>query len=140
MVQRDGEWFIASCAELPEANGQGRTVDESLDNLVEAIALILEDRREAGIDATATRVVRPADASPESHAARIEAFRRMTPTQKLRRVGALNEALKILQRARIRADYGDISDEEMRMRLGALRLGRETMIKVFGWDPDEKGW
>jgi hypothetical protein len=28
----------------------------------------------------------------------------------------------------------------MRMRLGALRLGRETMIKVFGWDPDEKGW
>ncbi|HEU4556197.1 MAG TPA: hypothetical protein VFS20_00060 [Longimicrobium sp.] len=64
----------------------------------------------------------------------------MTPTQKLQRVESLNRALVLLQKARIRAEYGDISDEEMRMRLGALRLGRETMIKVFGWDPDEKGW
>jgi hypothetical protein len=46
----------------------------------------------------------------------------------------------LLQRARIRAQYGDVPEDEMRLRLCALRLGRETMVKVFGWDPDEKGW
>jgi len=64
----------------------------------------------------------------------------MTPTQKLHRVASLNRQLVILQKARIRVDYGDIPDEEMRMRLGALRLGRETMIKVCGWDPEKEGW
>lgn len=82
----------------------------------------------------------PSDTSPGAQRFLIEGCRRMTPTQKLQRVESLNRALVLLQKARIRADYGDISDEEMRMRLGALRLGRETMIKVFGWDPDEKGW
>lgn len=82
----------------------------------------------------------PSDTSPEAERILIEGYRRMTPTQKLQRVESLNRALVLLQKARIRADYGDIPEEEMRMRLGALRLGRETMIKVFGWDPDEKGW
>ena len=80
------------------------------------------------------------DTSPEAREILDEGYRRMTPTQKLQRVVSLNRALATLQKARIRAQYGDISDEEMRMRLGALRLGRETMIKVFGWDPEEKGW
>jgi hypothetical protein len=80
------------------------------------------------------------DTSPEAQRFLDEGYRRMTPTQKLQRVESLNRALMLLQKARIRAQYGDISEEEMRMRLGALRLGRETMIKAFGWDPDEKGW
>jgi predicted RNase H-like HicB family nuclease len=46
VIERDGEWFIAYCPELPGANGQGRTKEESLDSLREAIKLILEDRRE----------------------------------------------------------------------------------------------
>lgn len=81
-----------------------------------------------------------ADTSPEAERILIEGYRRMTPTQKLQRVASLNWQLVVLQKARIRADYGDISDEEMRMRLGALRLGRDMMIKICGWDPDEKGW
>ncbi len=82
----------------------------------------------------------PSDTSPEARRILNEGYRRMTPTQKLQRVESLNRMLLLLQKARIRADYGEISDEEMRMRLGSLRLGRETMMKVFGWDPDEKGW
>ena len=34
---------------LPGANGQGRSRDESLSSLRDAIALILEDRREDGL-------------------------------------------------------------------------------------------
>ena len=49
VVERDGDWFIAYCPEIPGANGQGRTVDESKASLVDAIALILEDRREDGL-------------------------------------------------------------------------------------------
>jgi hypothetical protein len=82
----------------------------------------------------------PSDTSPEAEAFLIEGYRRMSPAEKLRRVASLNRALKELAAARIRAQYGDIPDDEMRLRLGALRLGRETMVKVFGWDPDEKGW
>jgi hypothetical protein len=80
------------------------------------------------------------DTSPDAQRVLNEGYRRMTPTQKLQRVESLNRALVLLQKARIRSQYGDISDEEMKMRVGALRLGRETMIKVYGWDPDEKGW
>ena len=45
VIERDGDWFIAFCPELPGANGQGLTKDECLESLKEAIALILEDRR-----------------------------------------------------------------------------------------------
>ena len=46
IIERDGEWYIAYCPEIPGANGQGRTKDEARENLVEAIELIFEDRRE----------------------------------------------------------------------------------------------
>ena len=46
IIERDGDWYVAYCPEVPGANGQGRTLDECRASLVEAIALILEDRRE----------------------------------------------------------------------------------------------
>src|SRR5579883_583803 len=49
IIERDGKWFIAYCPEVPGANGQGRTIDEARTSLAEAIALILEDRREKGL-------------------------------------------------------------------------------------------
>ncbi|MGI9068671.1 MAG: type II toxin-antitoxin system HicB family antitoxin [Pyrinomonadaceae bacterium] len=49
VIEEDGEWLIGYCLEIPGANGQGRTVEECRANLSEAIALILEDRREDGL-------------------------------------------------------------------------------------------
>jgi len=49
IFERDGEWHIAYCPEIPGANGQGRTREEALASLRDAIALILEDRREDGL-------------------------------------------------------------------------------------------
>ncbi len=46
IIEQDGEWYIAWCPEVPGANGQGRTREECRRSLAEAIALILEDRRE----------------------------------------------------------------------------------------------
>ena len=44
VIERDGDWFVAYCPEVPGANGQGRTKDEARVSLAEAIALIVEDR------------------------------------------------------------------------------------------------
>jgi predicted RNase H-like HicB family nuclease len=44
IVEEDGDWFIAYCPEIPGANGQGRTKEECLKSLSDAIHLILEDR------------------------------------------------------------------------------------------------
>ena len=46
IFERDGEWTVAYCPEIPGANGQGRTKEEARASLAEAIALILLDRRE----------------------------------------------------------------------------------------------
>lgn len=41
-----GDWFIAYALEVPGANGQGRTREEAMESLGDAVALILEDRRD----------------------------------------------------------------------------------------------
>ena len=49
IIEKEAAWYIAYCLEIPGANGQGRTPDEARESLVEAIALILTDRREDGL-------------------------------------------------------------------------------------------
>lgn len=46
VFEKDGDWYIGYCPEIPGANGQGRTIEECRKSLAEAITLILEDRRE----------------------------------------------------------------------------------------------
>ncbi len=58
VVERDGEWFIAYSPEIPGANGQGRTKEEALKSLTDAIALILEDRREDGLRGVPPEAIR----------------------------------------------------------------------------------
>lgn len=43
IVERDGDWFVAYCPEIPGANGQGKTMDECRKNLAEAVALIARE-------------------------------------------------------------------------------------------------
>jgi predicted RNase H-like HicB family nuclease len=49
VIEKDEDWFIAWCPEIPGANGQGRTREECKQSLTEAIALILQDRLEDGL-------------------------------------------------------------------------------------------
>lgn len=58
IVERDGDWFISYCPEIPGANGQGKSKEECLESLRLAIELILDDRREValrGVPADAVR-------------------------------------------------------------------------------------
>jgi predicted RNase H-like HicB family nuclease len=58
IIERDGEWYIGYCPEIPGANGQGKTKDECRQSLADAIALILEDRREEGLRGVPTDAIR----------------------------------------------------------------------------------
>ena len=60
VIEQAEGWFIAYAPEIPGANGQGRTKEEALQSLADAIALILEDRREDGLRGV------PADAMRET--------------------------------------------------------------------------
>jgi len=81
------------------------------------------------------------DTPPEVEELMLDAYRRMTPAEKLGRVIELGRAAAAMAAARIRATYGpDLPERELRLRLAALRLDRETMIEVFDWDPEEKGY
>ncbi len=58
IIEKDDDWYIAYCPEIPGANGLGKSVEESRANLAAAIELILEDRLEdalRGIPADAIR-------------------------------------------------------------------------------------
>lgn len=80
------------------------------------------------------------DTDPEVRRLMIEAYRRMTPAEKLQRVIDLNRTVETMALARIRKWYGpDLSEREERLRLASLYLPRATMIEVFGWDPDVRG-
>ncbi|HYU35194.1 MAG TPA: hypothetical protein VEW48_23830 [Thermoanaerobaculia bacterium] len=84
---------------------------------------------------------RLSDTPPEIEEILLAGYRRMTPAQKLERVMDLNRAAREMALARIRATYGpDLSEGEERLRLAALWLDRETMIRVFGWDPEVQGY
>jgi predicted RNase H-like HicB family nuclease len=45
IMEKDGDWYIAYCPEIPGANGQGRSKRQCRANLAAAIRLLLEDRR-----------------------------------------------------------------------------------------------
>ena len=58
IIEKDREWYIAYCLEIPGANGQGKSKDGALENLVESISLILEDRREEGLQGVPPDAIR----------------------------------------------------------------------------------
>ena len=57
VFEKDGEWYIGYCPEVPGANGQGRTLEECRESLAEAIKLILEDRRQQGLAGVPTDAI-----------------------------------------------------------------------------------
>ena len=60
VFERDGAWYVAYCPEIPGANGQGRTKAEARRSLLDAVAPILADRPDDGLQGV------PADAERET--------------------------------------------------------------------------
>jgi hypothetical protein len=80
------------------------------------------------------------DTAPSVERVLVEGYRRMSAAQKLQRVLDMNRTVEILALARIRAERPSADEHEIKLRLASLRLDRDTMIRVFRWDPEEMGY
>lgn len=81
------------------------------------------------------------DTTPEAEEILLDAYRRMSPEEKLERLVELHRVARRLALTRIREWYGpELSEREERLRLAALRLDRRTMIELCGWDPEVEGY
>lgn len=49
IIRMGDKYFIGSCPEVPEANGQGETREECLEDLAAAIELVLEYKRDEAL-------------------------------------------------------------------------------------------
>jgi predicted RNase H-like HicB family nuclease len=58
IIEQDEGWYVAYSPEIPGANGQGKTKDDAVKSLREAIELILEDRREEGLRGVPPNAIR----------------------------------------------------------------------------------
>jgi hypothetical protein len=80
------------------------------------------------------------DTDPRIEEMLIEAYRRMTPAEKLASVQAGNRAVQALQLADIRRRHPDAGERELQLRLASRCIDRDLMVKAFGWDPDVEGY
>lgn len=86
-----------------------------------------------------SRSNRLTDTSPEAHQRMVEHWRKATPEEKLAAVGRLNKAILELAQARQDAKYPYATPQERKLRLASLWIDRDTMIRLFDWDPRERG-
>ncbi|MBM4384317.1 MAG: hypothetical protein FJ091_13255 [Deltaproteobacteria bacterium] len=80
------------------------------------------------------------DTSREAEERQIAHWRALSDPEKARVLGEMMRAAEQLARAGVESRHPGATGEEVRLRLLALRLDRETMIRHFGWDPEREGY
>lgn len=58
IIEKDGDWYVARCPEVPGANGQARTIEELKEDLAAAIELVLDVMREDALVEAAPGAIR----------------------------------------------------------------------------------
>jgi hypothetical protein len=76
------------------------------------------------------------DTDPKALEVFLARQRTLTVTEKIEAVFQQNELLRSLTEARERQLHPDSTDREIFLRIVAHRLDRETMMRVYGWHPD----
>jgi hypothetical protein len=76
------------------------------------------------------------DTDPKALEVFIELHRQMTPGERVARVFEMTAFQEGLQRSSVRSMYPYAGEREIFLRVASRRLDRETMIPVYGWDPD----
>jgi hypothetical protein len=80
------------------------------------------------------------DTHPSIYKMMIAGYRDMSPHEKLKCVDELTKAVQQFALSRIQKQYGNIPEREQQLRLAALWLDRETMMRVYNWDPRKEGY
>jgi hypothetical protein len=82
------------------------------------------------------KAILSADTTAEIEQRQIEAWRRLSPMERLRLVSDTTRAVTNLALAGIRRRYPEASERECFLRLAAIRLGVETTRRIY---PDASG-
>jgi hypothetical protein len=80
------------------------------------------------------------DTHPAIEALLIEGYRRMSPSEKLERVRALNRTVQELALADIRRRHPAADEREQALRLASRWIEPELMLRAFGWDVRKAGY
>jgi hypothetical protein len=76
------------------------------------------------------------DTDPKALEVFLALQRQMTGAEKIAAVFQMNEMLWRLAESSVRQQYPQASDREVFLRTAARFHDRDTMKRVYGWDPD----
>jgi hypothetical protein len=82
----------------------------------------------------------PNDTDWETEQVYLKLLRETPVWRKAEMVDSLTRACQELAAAGIRMRHPNASEREISLRLAALWLDRELMIRVFNWDPAREGY
>jgi len=77
------------------------------------------------------------DTSGQADRVQFEILRRMSLEERVELFRSINNSVQELALIGIRQRHPHASERETFLRLAATRLDRDTMIRVYGWDPEE---
>ena len=80
------------------------------------------------------------DTSPEAEAVLLEHYRGLEVHEKVRIVLDLSRFTDEVALEGLRDRYPEAGERELRVRLAALKYGRELVLEAFAWDPEIQGW
>ncbi len=72
------------------------------------------------------------DTHPKMEALQIQLWRQATPTRKMDMLAQLNRAARMLAMTGLRAQFPQLGEDELRLKLAGLLLGDEIAQKVYG--------
>ena len=75
------------------------------------------------------------DTTPEAFAKLVELQRAIPPDRKLRLTLEATGMLIKMAEEDVRRQYPEAGEREVFLRAASRRLGRDLMIKAYGWDP-----
>ena len=80
------------------------------------------------------------DTDPAAERVMIELARKTPVWKKLQQVVSIKDTCRQLATCGVMKRYPDANETEIKLRVFALELDRETMIRVYDWDPRVKGY
>lgn len=80
------------------------------------------------------------DTSFPAEVIQLAAWKRLSPEERVRRSWELSEFVRQLAETSVRQRHPRATEREVQLRVASRRLGRDLMIRAFGWDPAVHGY
>ena len=80
------------------------------------------------------------DTSEETERVLLDLLRKKSTAERIRMAASLTACIRALVKNSLKERYPSADDQELRCRFAALWLGREWAVRVYGWDPEQRGW